>query len=210
MLQYQLGLSQHAILVTRSSIPWSAIDLVYVIPPDRSGVRWVLCSFRLIERKILGHTFRTTGSNVESCPAGKDFFIHAGTGKECGWRNCSTCMAVNPKGSTCCLNCRVWFALGPIAKLSKMALSSDGRGNDADSSRQTNPVLLIKGLTRADAIAKSLRAGSTQHRMDSGLAQRFRRPCGHLWHLWGFMIGILKWRVKFDGMTTEDQQAPHL
>ena len=85
MLKYNLGLSQDAILVTSSNIPWTTIDLVYVIPPDRSGDPWVLYSPDLIDRKIQGHTSPTIGNNVDSPSADQEVLAHSGTG-DCGWR----------------------------------------------------------------------------------------------------------------------------
>ena len=37
-----------------------------------------------------------------------------------------------------------------------------------------------------------------------GLTQRFQRPVGHLWEV---VIGILKWRIKFDAVAFDEQQS---
>ena len=99
MLKYNMGLSQNAILVTSCNIPWTTVELIYVIPPAYSGHPWVLYSFDLNDRKILGHTSPTTGNNVDSPFADQEVPAHSSTG-ECGWRKCPICEAANPKGFT--------------------------------------------------------------------------------------------------------------
>ena len=56
MLRYNIGLSLNAIVVTSCNIPWTTIELVYVVPPVHSGELWVLYNPDLIDRKIQGHT----------------------------------------------------------------------------------------------------------------------------------------------------------
>ena len=119
-------------------------------------------------------------------------------------RKCPTCKAVNPKGFTGCLCCRVWFTFGTIAKLSKVALRFDGKGNNAGGPRPIAPYPPTEGMTKDQAIEGSMRVSKLQARVDKGLTQRFQRPVDHLWEV---MYGILKWRIKFDAVTHDDQQS---
>ena len=107
-------------------------------------------------------------------------------------------------GFTSCFSCRVWFTFEPIAKLSKVALKFDGRGNNAGAPRSMKSDSPIKGMTKEQAIEESIRITKVQVRVDKGLAQRFQRPVDHLWEV---VNGILKWRTKFDAMTFEEQQS---
>ena len=45
-----------AVLVTDSNIPWSAIDLIYVVPSYKHGTAWVLYDPELMDCEIKGHT----------------------------------------------------------------------------------------------------------------------------------------------------------
>ena len=61
LIDHDLRLSMNAILVTDSNLPWTTVDLVYVVPPINSGKSWVLYSPDLIGRKIMGHTAPSHG-----------------------------------------------------------------------------------------------------------------------------------------------------
>ena len=173
MLKYNMGLSQNAILATSCNIPWTTIELIYVIPPAYSGHPWVLYSPGLIDRKIQGHTSATTGNNVDSPAAGQEVLAQSSTG-DCGWRKCPNCKAVNPKGFTSCFSCRVWFTFEPIAKLSKVALRFDGKGDNAGVPR----TIATDTSTKGKYDARSGRRGVYQNCEVAGESRYVRVSLG--------------------------------
>ena len=79
-----------------------------------------------------------------------------------------------------CLSCQVWFTFEPIAKLSKVALRFDGKGDNADVPRTIATETSIKGMTQDRAVEESIRIAKLQVRGDKALTQRFVRPVDHL------------------------------
>ena len=106
LIKFNLRLSMNAILVTDCAVPWTTIELVYVAPPVNSGRSWVLYKPDLINRKIMGHTPPSHGTNADAHPPDQDIPENEGQ-MDCGWRKCPCCESVNPKGLTACPNCRV-------------------------------------------------------------------------------------------------------
>ena len=80
MLRYNPGLSMDAIVVTSCNIPWTTIELVYVVPPVHSGEPWVLYDPDRIDRRIQGHTSLNNDKNVDSPLAEQE--VPANTGHE--------------------------------------------------------------------------------------------------------------------------------
>ena len=122
-----------------------------------------------------------------------------------GGESARICKAVNPKGSTSCFSCRVWFAFEPIAKLSKVALRLDGKGDNAGVPRTIATDTSTKGMTQGRAVEGFIRIAKSNVRVDKGLTQPFVRPVDHLWEV---VNGILKWRIRFDALPFEEQQSP--
>ena len=189
MLGYHLSMSQNAILVTKDTVPSEVIDLVYVVPPTGAGNAWVLYrpDLILISKPIMGYTAPSHGKSAVA-PARAQEFPRSST---CGWRACPSCRAVNPKGFTACLHCRVHFTFDEMDKVGKVA------NNRAVYEQQRAAVSKDKVLQLAIASAKLL------VRLKKGLYQRFQRPSDHFWE---FTMNVLKWRIKFDEMTKEEQQ----
>ena len=86
--KYNLMLSMNAILVTDCVVPWTTIELVYVVPPINSGRSWVLYNPDLINRTIMGHTPPSHGKNAGARPSDQDIPQSSGH-MDCGWRKCS-------------------------------------------------------------------------------------------------------------------------
>ena len=61
-----LRMSMSAILDTDAQIPWSAIDLIYVIPPINSGPAWVLYDPDHIGKTITGHNLPSNSGHANA------------------------------------------------------------------------------------------------------------------------------------------------
>ena len=203
MIRYHLGLSMNAILVTNGVVPWTTIELVYVVPPINSGKPWVLYNPDLIDRKIMGHTSPNHGRNADAPLSEQDIPGNEGH-VDCGWWKCPNCKAVNPKGFTACLSCRVLFTFEPIAEVSKVARRIVGKGGNAGSSPARSNPKVPTNVSIARAMGEAVKIARTQLRADKELEQRFARPGGHLWEV---VNANMKWRIRFDEMTVDEQQA---
>ena len=203
MLRYNIGLSLNAIVVTSFDIPWTTVELIYVIPPVHSGEQWVLYNPDLIDREIQGHTSPTTGKNVDSHVAEQEVPAHSGR-DDCGWRKCPNCKAFNPKGFTSCLNCRVCFTFEPIMKVNKVAQRVGGKGDNAGTSPVIQNHPTVVEMTKDRAMQESIGIAKAQVRSDKDLEQRFVRPGDHLWEV---VNGNMKWRIRFDAMPFDEQQT---
>ena len=64
LIKYDLRMSMSAILVTDANLPWTTIDLIYVIPPLNSGPAWVLYDPDHIGKTITGHTLPATADTL--------------------------------------------------------------------------------------------------------------------------------------------------
>ena len=53
-------------------------------------------------------------------------------------------------------------------------------------------------------MGEAVRIAKTQLRADKELEQRFARPGDHLWEV---VNANMKWRIRFDEMTVDEQQA---
>ena len=104
LMKYDLRISMSAVLVTDSNIPWSAIDLIYVVPSYKHGKAWVLYDPELIDCEIKGHTRPSHSGNDTVWGAkdrGSNVDIDDGLGTSpCGSQKCPNCGASNPNGFT--------------------------------------------------------------------------------------------------------------
>ena len=203
MIRYRLRLSMNATLVTNSVVPWTSIELVYVVPPINSGKPRVLYNPGLIGRKIMGHTSPNHGRNADAPLSEQDTPGNEGH-VDCGWRKCPKCKAVNPTGFTACLNCRVLFTFEPIAEVSKVARRIVGKGENAGSPPASSNPKVPTNMSIARAMGEAVKIAKTQLRADRELEQRFARPGDHLWEV---VNANMKWRIRFDEMTVDEQQA---
>ena len=111
LLKYDLRMSMSAILVTDAQIPWSAIGLIYVVPPINSGPAWVLYDPDHIGKTITGHNLPSHSghANARSSKARRsdtDVIDSSGI-YNCRVKECPSCDSFNPEGFTSCLSCRV-------------------------------------------------------------------------------------------------------
>ena len=201
MLEYNLRISQNAILVSDHVIPWSAIDLVYVVPPLSSNEPWVLYDPKLVNCRIQGYTTPST-DNTSWSSKQQDREVPFAQEGSCEWRQCPNCQAVNPKGFTSCRCCHAMFTFNQVDKLSRVALRSGGK-----LQFPVDPDLPNDGVTNEQAFKRSVGlavvAAKLQDRADKNLPQRFVRPLDHIWDV---VHGLLKFRIKWDKMTFNDQQ----
>ena len=118
LLNYDLRIAMSAVLVTDSNIPWSVIDLIYVVPSYNHGTAWVLYDPDLVDYEIKGHTRPNHGGNdaVWGAKAHGSYMDDADgqVSTPCGTQECPNCKAFNPNGFTCCLRCHVKFTLSLI------------------------------------------------------------------------------------------------
>ena len=201
--KYNLRLSMNAVLVTDCVLPLTTIELAYVVPPTNSGRSWVLYNPDLIGRKIMGHTPPSHGKYADARPSDQD--IPQGSGHiGCGWRKCPCCKSVNPKGFTACLNCRVMFTFDPITEVSKVVRRTVDKGEDAGSTPASSNPKVVTKVPVEIAAQEALRIAKLQVRADRKLEQRYLRPGDHLWEV---VKANMKWRIRFDEMTYDEQQA---
>ena len=202
LINHDLRLSMNAILVTDSNLPWTTIDLVYVVPPINSGKSWVLYNPDLIGRKIMGHTAPSHGKYADACPSDQDIPQSLGD-LDCGWSECPCCKSLNPEGFTACLNCRVKFSFEPIAEVSKVARRTVGKSENAGSTPASSNPKAVAMVPTEVAAKEAIRIAKLQAREDNNLEQRYLRPGDHLWEV---VNANMKWRIRFDGMTDDEQQ----
>ena len=202
LIKYDLGMSMGAILVTDAHLPWSTIDLVYVIPPAISGQAWVLYNPNLIGKTITGHTPPSHSGYASALRSNKD--VPQGSGSNgCGWSECPCCKSLNPDGFASCLNCRVKFPFDHIAEVSKVAQRSGEKSGSAGSASSSSDTEAMR-MVSADAAAKeAIRIAKLQLREDKQLKQSFRRPGDILWEL---VSGNMKWRLRYDSKSYAEQQ----
>ena len=203
LIKYNLRLSMDAILVTDCILPWTTIELVYVVPPINSGRSWVLYNPDLIGRKIMGHTSPSHGKYADARPSDQDIPQSSGH-LDCGWSRCPCCKSVNPKGFTACLNCRVMFTFDPITEVSKVTRRIVGNGEDAGSTPASSNPKAVAKVPIEIAAQEALRIAKLQACEDNKLEQRYLRPGDHLWEV---VNANMKWRIRFDEMTDEEQQV---
>ena len=201
--KFNLRLSMNAILVTDCVVPWTTIELVYVVPPINSGRSWVLYNPDLINRTIMGHTPPSHGKNADARPPDQDIPQNVGQ-MDCGWGKCPCCKSVNPKGFTACFNCRVMFTFEPITEVSKVARRIVGKGEDASSTPASSNPKVVANVPIEIAAKEAIRIAKLQVRADKKLEQRYLRPGDHLWEV---VNANMKWRIRFDEMTYDEQQA---
>ena len=105
--KYDLMMSMSAVLVTDAQIPWSAIDLIYLVPSLKSGPAWVLYDPEHIGKTITGHNLPSHSGNavVWSAKARESYTdIIDGSGiYRCRIQECPNCQSFNPDGFTSCL-----------------------------------------------------------------------------------------------------------
>ena len=112
MLRYNIGLSLNAIVVTSCNIPWTTFELIYVIPPVHSGDQWVLYTPDLIGR-FRDTLFLQLTMSILLWPNRRCLRTLL-TMIVVGGNVPTVRKAVNPKGFTSCLNCRVRVTFEPI------------------------------------------------------------------------------------------------
>ena len=192
----------NAILVTDANLPWTTIDLVYVVPPANSGKAWVLYNPDLIGRKIMGHTAPSHGEYANALPSDKDI-PQSSVGHECGWSECPCCKSLNPKGFTSCPNCRVKFSFEPIAEVSKVARRTGEKSENAGSASSGSHTKAVSMVPAEVAAKEAIRIAKLQQCEDDNREQRFLKPGDHLWEV---VHANMKWRLRCDGMSDKEQQ----
>ena len=202
LINHGLRLSMNAILVTDSHLPWTTIDLVYAVPPINSGKSWVLYNPDLIGRKIMGYTAPSHGKYADARPSDQDI-PQSSVGHDCGWSECPCCKSLNPKGFTSCLNCRVKFSFEPIAEVSKVARRTGGKSEKAGSTPASPNTKAVAMVPTEVAAKEAIRIAKLEAREDNNLEQRYLRPGDHLWEV---VNANMKWRIRFDGMTDDEQK----
>ena len=118
-----------AVLVTDMNIPWTAIDLIYVVPSYNHGSAWVLYDPDLVDREIKGHTLPSDGSAAWGAKALGSYTddVDGQVASMCGTQECPNCKAFNPNGFTSCLRCHVKFTFDDIKEESKEAKGGNKR-----------------------------------------------------------------------------------
>ena len=92
--------------------------MVYVVPPINSGKPWVLYNPDLVDRSWNTLPPIMAKMLMLHCP-NRTFLATKAMWTAGGGSVLRNCKAVNPKGFTACLNCRVLFTFEPIAEVSK-------------------------------------------------------------------------------------------
>ena len=110
LIKYDLRISMSAFLVTDTTIPWGAVDLISV-PSYKSGGPWVLFDPEHIGKEITGHTLPSHSGNAvvwgaKAYESNQDIADGSGT-SPCSFQECPNCRSLNPEGFTCCLQCYV-------------------------------------------------------------------------------------------------------
>ena len=182
LVNHDLRLSMNAILVTDAHLPWTTIDLVYVVPPVNSGKAWVLYNPDLIGRRIMGYTAPSHGEYANAIPSDQDI-PQSSVGLGCGWSECPCCKSPNPKGFTSCPNCRVKFSFEPIAEVSKVARRTGEKSENAGSTPASSHAKAVAMVPTEVAAKEAVRIAKLQTRVDNNLEQRFLRPGDHLWEV---------------------------
>ena len=203
VLHLNLRVSMDAILVSDSVVPWTAIELIYVVPPIFAGESWVLYNPDLRERKIMGYTAPTHGKRADDRQPDQTVPGNEGL-TDCGWRTCPCCKSINPKGFTACLDCRVMFTFDAISEVSRVTQRSVGKGENAGSHPASSDSKAVADLPVLADIRRVLKIAKMQVRKESNLVQRFSRP-GDL--LWESVNSNMKWRWKFDNLHTRSNKS---
>ena len=194
LMKYDLQMSMSAVLVTDANLPWTTIDLIYVIPPINSGQAWVLYDPDYIDKTITGNTAPSSSEHAKTRQSKRDATLMQGQ-YGCGLNACTCCESLNPEGFTSCLNCRVKFSFDEIAEVSKVARGSGKKSGNAGSAPSGSNALPVEMVSLEAAATEAIRIAKFQQREDKGLQQVFHRPGDILWEL---VNGNMKWRLRYD------------
>ena len=214
LLKYNLRIAMSAVLVTDSNIPWTVIDLIYVVPSYNHGSAWVLYDPDLVDREIKGHTLPSDGSAAWGAKALGSYTddVDGQVASMCGTQECPNCKAFNPNGFTSCLRCHVKFTFDDIKEESKeakggnkrlelvasaskkLATKSGNAGPASSSVDLPSGIAPVPGVEKV-LICESLKAARRMIREDQGKNQSFSKPSVLLWEL---VNGNMKWRLRWD------------
>ena len=205
--KYDLMMSMSAVLVTDAQIPWSAIDLIYLVPSLKSGPAWVLYDPEHIGKTITGHNLPIRSGNAVAWSAkarGSDTDIIDGSGiYNCRIQECPNCQSCTPDGFASCLKCRVKFTFDDIEEESKEAKGPTKKSGNAGSASSHSNVPAPLMVSLDVAASEAIRIARRQIRENEGRAQAFRKPGDILWEL---VNGNMKWRMRFDHRPEDEKQ----
>ena len=96
------------------------------------------------------------------------------------------------------------FTFEPITEVSKVARRIVGKGEDAGSTPASSNPKVVANVPIEIAAKEAIRIAKLHVRADKKLEQRCLRPGDHPWEV---VNANMKWCIRFDEMTHDEQQA---